>query len=168
AQYCRLTARPRCDPACTTGEYPQGSGHATPQYPRHPSRDQHGLSTPARSGPSCFFIRNGLAAGLAAAPDADLRHVHEGAIDAIVREHGLVAGTSPTDTVSVVRQHDLDGAAGVQCASFIPEGPPRPNAVRVNEDGQLEHFDGEVWAACVDLPDDDPWPLGVVLRGGAP
>ncbi|MFC9590839.1 hypothetical protein [Streptomyces sp. NPDC056944] len=45
-----------------------------------------------------------------------------------------------------------------------PEEPPQPNAVRVNEAGVLEVFDGEVWAAYVDLPDDDPGPLGVVFR----
>lgn len=48
--------------------------------------------------------------------------------------------------------------------SDIPEEPPQPYAVRVNEAGLLEYFDGEVWAVYVDLPDDDPGPLGVVLR----
>ncbi|WP_426368404.1 hypothetical protein [Streptomyces sp. E-08] len=44
-----------------------------------------------------------------------------------------------------------------------PEEPPQPNETRVNE-GVLEFFDGEVWAAYVDLPDDDPGPLGVFRR----
>ncbi|WSG86174.1 hypothetical protein OHN15_37050 [Streptomyces sp. NBC_00624] len=52
--------------------------------------------------------------------------------------------------------------------AHITEEPPHPNAVRVNEAGLLEYFDGEVWAAYVDLPDDDPGPLGVVLRRESP
>ncbi|MEE1820322.1 hypothetical protein ACWEPZ_35395 [Streptomyces sp. NPDC004288] len=49
-----------------------------------------------------------------------------------------------------------------------PEEPSRPNLVRVNEDGLLEYFDGEVWAVYADLPDDDPGPLGVVFRRESP
>ncbi|MET7495524.1 hypothetical protein [Streptomyces sp900116325] len=48
--------------------------------------------------------------------------------------------------------------------SDIPEEPPQPYAMRSNEAGLLEYFDGEVWAEYVDLPDDDPGPLGVVFR----
>jgi hypothetical protein len=44
-----------------------------------------------------------LVAGLAADPNADLRHVLEQAISVIVGEHGLVPGSSPASTVSIVR-----------------------------------------------------------------
>ncbi|MFF9011637.1 hypothetical protein ACF09C_01505 [Streptomyces sp. NPDC014870] len=49
-----------------------------------------------------------------------------------------------------------------------PVEPPQPNAVRVNDAGLLEYFDGEVWAPYVDLQDDDPGPLGLVIRGDSP
>ncbi|CAL9656417.1 hypothetical protein SUDANB2_06805 [Streptomyces sp. enrichment culture] len=49
--------------------------------------------------------------------------------------------------------------------SDAQEEHPKPNAVRVNESGVLEYFDGERWAPYLDLPDDDPGPLGVVFRG---
>ncbi|WP_179199666.1 hypothetical protein [Streptomyces sp. NRRL B-24572] len=52
--------------------------------------------------------------------------------------------------------------------SDAPEEPPQPNAVRVNEAGLLEYFDGEVWVPYVDLPDGDPGPLGVVFRRESP
>ncbi|MEU6603137.1 hypothetical protein [Streptomyces flaveolus] len=48
--------------------------------------------------------------------------------------------------------------------SDAPEDHPKTNEVRVNDSGMLEFFDGEVWAPYVDLPDDDPGPLGVVFR----
>ncbi|MFI8165775.1 hypothetical protein ACIPM2_29990 [Streptomyces sp. NPDC086081] len=52
--------------------------------------------------------------------------------------------------------------------SDTQEEQPRANAVRVDESGVLEYFDGERWAPYVDLPDDVPGPLGVVFRGEGP
>ncbi|MFI6281635.1 protein phosphatase 2C domain-containing protein [Streptomyces sp. NPDC050988] len=56
-----------------------------------------------RGGWYAEVLGNQVASVLAADPDADLRHVLEQAILAIVREHGLVAGSSPAATVSIVR-----------------------------------------------------------------
>lgn len=56
-----------------------------------------------RGGWYAEVLGNRLASGLAADPDADLRHVLEQAISAIAREHSLVAGSSPAATVSIVR-----------------------------------------------------------------
>jgi len=56
-----------------------------------------------RGGWYAEVLGNQVASVLAAAPDADLRHVLEQAISAIVREHDLVAGSSPAATVSIVR-----------------------------------------------------------------
>jgi hypothetical protein len=94
----------------TTGELP-GSGR--------PSEDRivqapgavivlDGVSTVSDSEPRggwyAQLLGDGLASLLTADPEADLRQVLEQAIAAIVREHGLVAGSSPAATVSVVRQ----------------------------------------------------------------
>lgn len=38
------------------------------------------------------------------------------------------------------------------------------HAVRVNDSGEVEYFDGGRWLPYTDLPDDDPGPLGVVFR----
>ncbi|GHG54329.1 hypothetical protein [Streptomyces griseocarneus] len=46
-----------------------------------------------------------------------------------------------------------------------PEEPTEINAVRVGDSGELEFFDGQKWLPYVDLPDDDPGPLGVAFRG---
>ncbi|WP_327114296.1 hypothetical protein OHB12_34050 [Nocardia sp. NBC_01730] len=48
--------------------------------------------------------------------------------------------------------------------SDTPEEPTQKNAVRINDSGSLEFFDGQKWAPYVDLPDDNPGPLGVVFR----
>jgi hypothetical protein len=52
--------------------------------------------------------------------------------------------------------------------SDAPGEQPETNAVRVDESGVLEYFDGERWAPYLDLPDGDPGPLGVVFRGEDP
>lgn len=59
-----------------------------------------------RGGWYAEALGNQVASVLAADPDADLRHVLEQAIWAIVREHDLVAGSSPAATISIVRQRD--------------------------------------------------------------
>lgn len=56
-----------------------------------------------RGGWYAEVLGNRVASVLAAGPDADLRLVLEQAIAAIVSEHGLVAGSSPAATVSMVR-----------------------------------------------------------------
>ncbi|MET7820827.1 hypothetical protein [Micromonospora zamorensis] len=38
------------------------------------------------------------------------------------------------------------------------------NAVRINEVGEMEFFDGQRWVPYTDLPDDETGPLGVVFR----
>jgi hypothetical protein len=59
-----------------------------------------------RGGWYAEVLGNQVASVLAADPDADLRRVLEQAISAIVREHDLVAGSSPAATVSIVRHRD--------------------------------------------------------------
>ncbi|MFC8661915.1 protein phosphatase 2C domain-containing protein [Streptomyces sp. NPDC057199] len=98
------------DFSVTTGELPGGD---------RPSEDRifqapgvvivlDGVSTVSddepRGGWYAHTLGDHLTAGLAAAPNADLRHLLEQAISAIVREYGLVAGSSPAATVSIVRR----------------------------------------------------------------
>ncbi|WP_405968942.1 protein phosphatase 2C domain-containing protein (plasmid) [Streptomyces sp. NBC_00015] len=59
-----------------------------------------------RGGWYAEVLGNQVASVLAGNPDADLRHVLEQAIAAIVREHSLIAGSSPAATVSIVRHRD--------------------------------------------------------------
>ncbi|MGC4757678.1 hypothetical protein [Micromonospora trifolii] len=45
-----------------------------------------------------------------------------------------------------------------------PEELAQVNAVRINDSGELEVFDGQRWVPYTDLPDDEHGPLGVVFR----
>ncbi|RAO16314.1 hypothetical protein [Micromonospora noduli] len=45
-----------------------------------------------------------------------------------------------------------------------PEELAQVNAVRINDSGELEFFDGQRWVPYTDLPDDANGPLGVVFR----
>ncbi|MCG5468970.1 hypothetical protein LADH09A_002871 [Micromonospora sp. LAH09] len=45
-----------------------------------------------------------------------------------------------------------------------PEEIAQVNAVRINDVGELEFFDGQHWVPYTDLPDDETGPLGVVFR----
>lgn len=60
---------------------------------------------------------------------------------------GWIAGL--TDTVSMADD---------------PEELAQVNAVRINDSGELEVFDGQRWVPYTDLPDDENGPLGVVFR----
>lgn len=77
----------------------------------------------------------------------------------VPRSHGQDDGPPPR------RQRHQKGGGHTEFMSDAQEEHPRTNAVRVNESGVLEYFDGERWAPYLDLPDDDPGPLGVVFRG---
>ncbi len=96
----------------TTGELPGGDRPSEDRIVQAPGAVivLDGVSTVSddepRGGWYAQLLGDGLASALAADPEADLRHVLEQAIAAIVREHGLVAGSSPAATVSIVRQHD--------------------------------------------------------------
>ncbi|WP_055530188.1 protein phosphatase 2C domain-containing protein [Streptomyces graminilatus] len=94
----------------TTGELPGGGRPSEDRIVQPPGAVivLDGVSTVSDDEPRgawyAQLLGDGLASLLAADPEADLRHVLEQAIAAIVREHGLVAGSSPAATVSIVRQ----------------------------------------------------------------
>ncbi|MFF3910117.1 hypothetical protein ACFYZJ_30020 [Streptomyces sp. NPDC001848] len=62
----------------------------------------------------------------------------------------------------------MSGEAGgidEQGGAQPPQGATETNAVRLNESGDVEFYDGDHWVPYTDLPEDDPGPLGIVFRG---
>jgi hypothetical protein len=66
------------------------------------------------------------------------------------------------------------GESGEAGEARGPEGPEgsrdvaEPNAVRLNDRGELEFFDGQQWMPYTDVAEDDPGPLSVVFRRDQP
>ncbi|MDX2828628.1 protein phosphatase 2C domain-containing protein [Streptomyces ipomoeae] len=93
----------------TTGELPGGDRPSEDRIVQAPGAVivLDGVSTVSddepRGGWYAELLGNHVASVLAADPHADLRYVLEQAISVTVREHGLVAGSSPAATVSIVR-----------------------------------------------------------------
>lgn len=64
-------------------------------------------------------------------------------------------------------KHMSGGAEGTgeQGGAQPPQHAVETNAIRLDASGAMEFYDGERWVPYVDLPDDDPGPLGIAFRG---
>ncbi|MCX5103656.1 protein phosphatase 2C domain-containing protein [Streptomyces sp. NBC_00439] len=95
----------------STGELPGGNRPSEDRIHQAPAAVVvlDGVSTVSddepRGGWYAQTLGEHLTAGLTDEPDADLRHLLETALAAMVHDHDLVPGASPAATVSIVRHH---------------------------------------------------------------